>query len=60
MLSEIQNTEALVDTNLIVNNKMTLLEHLSSNEIKEEKVEADEGTVKKAKKLTKRPQNEQP
>ena len=41
MLSEIQNTEALVDTNLIVNNKMTLLEHLSSNEIKEEKVEAD-------------------
>ncbi len=41
MLSEIQNTEALVDTNLIVNNKMTLLEHLSSNEIKEEKVEAE-------------------
>ena len=41
MLSEIQNSEALVDTNLIVNNKMTILEHLSSNEIKEEKVEAD-------------------
>jgi hypothetical protein len=41
MLSEIQNTEALVDTNLIVNNKMTILEHLSSNDIKEEKVEAD-------------------
>ena len=41
MLSEIQNSDALVDTNLIVNNKMTILEHLSSNEIKEEKVEAD-------------------
>ena len=41
MLSEIQNSEALVDTNLIVNNKMAILEHLSSNEIKEEKVEAD-------------------
>ena len=41
MLSEIQNTEALVDTNLIVNNKMTLLEHLSSNIVKEETVEAD-------------------
>src|SRR6056300_3313 len=41
MLSEIQNTEALVDTNLIVNNKMNILEHLSSNDIKEEKVEAD-------------------
>ena len=41
MLSEIQNSDALVDTNLIVNNKMTLLEHLSSNDIKEEKVEAD-------------------
>ena len=41
MLNEIQSTEALVDTNLIVNNKMTILEHLSSNEIKEEKVEAD-------------------
>jgi len=40
-LTEIENTEALVDTNLIVNNKMTILEHLSSNEIKEEKVEAD-------------------
>ena len=41
MLSEIQNSDALVDTNLIVNNKMTILEHLSSNEIKEEKVEED-------------------
>ena len=41
MLSEIQNSDVLVDTNLIVNNKMTILEHLSSNEIKEEKVEAD-------------------
>jgi hypothetical protein len=41
MLSEIQNSDALVDTNLIVNNKMTILEHLSSNDIKEEKVEAD-------------------
>jgi len=41
MLTEIQNSDALVDTNLIVNNKMTILEHLSSNEIKEEKVEAD-------------------
>ena len=41
MLSEIQNSDALVDTNLIVNNKITILEHLSSNEIKEEKVEAD-------------------
>ena len=39
--SGIQNSEALVDTNLIVNNKMAILEHLSSNEIKEEKVEAD-------------------
>ena len=41
MLSEIQNSEALVDTNLIVNNKMTILEHLSSNDIKEGKVEED-------------------
>ena len=41
MLSEVQNSEALVNTNIIVNNKMTLLEHLSSNEIKEEKVEAE-------------------
>jgi len=41
MLTEIQNLDALVDTNLIVNNKMTILEHLSSNDIKEEKVEAD-------------------
>jgi len=41
MLTEIQNSDALVDTNLIVNNKVTILEHLSSNDIKEEKVEAD-------------------
>ena len=41
MLSEVQNSEALVNTNIIVNNKITLLEHLSSNEIKEEKVEAE-------------------
>jgi len=41
MLSEVQNTEALVNTNIIVNNKVTLLEHLSSNNIKEEKVEAE-------------------
>lgn len=41
MLTEIHNSDALVDTNFIVNNKMTILEHLSSNEIKEEKVEAD-------------------
>ena len=41
MLCEVQNTEALVNTNIIVNNKMTLLEHLSSNDIKEEKVEAE-------------------
>lgn len=40
-LTEIENTEALVDTNQIVNNKVTLLEHLSSSNIKEEKVEAD-------------------
>ena len=41
MLSEVQNTEALINTDIIVNNKVTLLEHLSSNEIKEEKVEAE-------------------
>ena len=41
MLSEVQNTEALVDTNIIVNNKMTLLEHLSNSDISEEKVEED-------------------
>jgi len=40
-LVEVQNTDALVDTNVIVNNKMTLLEHLSTSNIKEEKVEAD-------------------
>jgi len=40
-LTEIENTEALVDTNQIVNNKVTLLEHLSSSNVKEEKVEAD-------------------
>ena len=40
-LTEIENTDALVDTNQIVNNKVTLLEHLSSSNIKEEKVEAD-------------------
>jgi len=41
MLSEVQNTEALVDTNIIVNNKMTLLEHLSTSDINGEKVEAE-------------------
>ena len=41
MLSEVQNTEALVDTNIIVNNKMTLLEHLSTSDISEKKVEAE-------------------
>jgi hypothetical protein len=41
MLSEVQNAKALVNTDIIVNNKMTLLEHLSSNEIKEAKVEAE-------------------
>jgi hypothetical protein len=40
-LTEIENTEALVDTNQIVNNKVTLLEHLSSSNIKEERVEAE-------------------
>jgi len=40
-LSEIENTEALVNTNQIVNNKVTLLEHLSSSNIKEERVEAE-------------------
>lgn len=40
-LTEIENTEALVNTNQIVNNKVTLLEHLSSSNIKEEKVEAE-------------------
>jgi hypothetical protein len=41
MLSEVQSSKALVDTNLIVNNKMTLLEHLSTSDINEKKVEAD-------------------
>ncbi len=41
MLSEVQNTEALVNTDLIVNNKMTLLEHLSTSNIQEEKVQAE-------------------
>ena len=40
-LTEIENTEALVDTNQIVNNKVTLLEHLSTSNIKETKVEAE-------------------
>lgn len=40
-LTEIENTEALVDTNQIVSNKVTLLEHLSSSNIKEERVEAE-------------------
>ena len=41
MLSEVQNTETLVDTNIIVNNKITLLEHLSTSDISTEKVEED-------------------
>jgi len=41
MLSEVQSTEALVDTYIIVNNKMTLLEHLSASDINGEKVEAE-------------------
>tara|TARA_B110000977_G_scaffold89737_1_gene119182 strand:- start:166 stop:1023 length:858 start_codon:yes stop_codon:yes gene_type:complete len=41
MLAEVQNSKTIVDTNLIVNNKMTLLEHLSSSTISEEKVEAE-------------------
>ena len=41
MLSEVQNAKALVNTDIIVNNKMTILEHLSSNKIKEAKVEAE-------------------
>jgi len=40
-LTEIENTEALVDTNQIVSNKVTLLEHLSTSNIKEERVEAE-------------------
>ena len=41
MLSEVQSTEALVDTDIIVSNKMTLLEHLSASDINGEKVEAE-------------------
>ena len=40
-LVEIQNTDALVDADIIVNNKMTLLEHLSTSQIKTEQVEAE-------------------
>ena len=40
-LVEIQNTDALVNTDIIVNNKMTLLEHLSTSPINTEKVEAE-------------------
>jgi len=40
-LTEVQNTEALVNTDIIVNNKMTLLEHLSTSSITEKKVEAE-------------------
>jgi len=40
-LSEIQNTDVLVDADIIVSNKMTLLEHLSTSQIKTEVVEAE-------------------
>ena len=40
-LTEIQNSDVLVDANIIVNNKMTLLEHLSTSIIKTERVEAE-------------------
>ena len=40
-LVEIQNTDALVDADIIVNNKMTLLEHLSTSQINTERVEAE-------------------
>jgi hypothetical protein len=40
-LTEIQNADTLVDTNIIVNNKMTLLEHLSTSPIQEKQVEAE-------------------
>jgi len=40
VLNEIQNSDTLVDTDLIINNKITLLEHLSESKINEEKVEA--------------------
>jgi hypothetical protein len=39
-LVEIQNTDALVNTDVIVNNKMTLLEHLSTSPIQPEAVKA--------------------
>ena len=41
VLAEVQNVKAIVDTNLIVNNKITLLEPLSTAPISEEKVEAE-------------------
>lgn len=41
MLTEIQNTDALVDADIIVNNKMTLLEHLSTSQIQPKQVEAE-------------------
>lgn len=41
MLTEIQNTDALVDADIIVNNKMTLLEHLSTSQIQHKQVEAE-------------------
>ena len=40
-LTEVQNTDVLVDADVIVSNKMTLLEHLSTSQIKTEKVEAE-------------------
>lgn len=41
VLNEVQNSDTLVDTDLIINNKMTLLEHLSESKIDEKKVEAE-------------------
>jgi len=40
-LVEIQNNDVLVDADIIVSNKMTLLEHLSTSQIKTEEVEAE-------------------
>jgi hypothetical protein len=40
-LTEIENVNEIVDTIQIINNKVTLLEHLCKTPIKEEKVEAD-------------------
>ena len=40
-LAEIQNTDVLVDADIIVNNKMTLLEHLSTSQIQTQQVEAE-------------------